>query len=202
MMMGAIAGFLLSGMPATNDASGLMSRVDATRSIAACVLKRDRTDAIAIAGSEPATPRFDKAAGRIDAPLTACLDPDMRSLLIRINDLRGVFAETLLKEADGGALARARALPVIPPRRIELGKSQVANDAALFRCVAGADPQRAASLVEAAPGSVEEASAFRGLSPALQSCVPANAAMQLKAFQVRLLVAASLYGRLADLSGA
>lgn len=194
---------LFAAMLPGADTAKLLSQVDATRLIAGCVLKRDRAIAIEIAANDPTAPAFAKAAKRIEPALVACLiKADRRSLMIRVNDLRGTLAESLLKEADGAAMARARQLPVEPPRRISLGKSQFANDAALFSCVVGADPQQAASLVEAIPESVEEGAAFRALVPALQSCVPEGAEMHLMPFQIRLLVAASLYGRLAAFPGA
>lgn len=201
MLNSLISALILSAAPATAAPDELLSRVDATRLMAACVLKRDRKDAVAIASLMPATPAFDKAARRIEPALVTCLRPDMRSLSIRLNDLRGAFAETLLKEDNGAALARAGALPAVPPQRIGLSKSPAASDAALFACVAGAEPTQAVSLVQADPGSVEEGAAFRTLLPSLQRCAPEKAAMRLKPFQVRLLVAASLYGRLTASSG-
>lgn len=202
MMTMSIAVFAMTAMPLAAGSSPLIPSVDATREMALCVLKKDRANAVAIAASEPATAAFDKAARRIEPALSNCLKPEMQSLTIRINDLRGVFAELLLKEGDNAALVRARTLPAVAPRRITLGKYTDVNDSALFRCVAEADPLQAATLVQAMPGSADEGAAFRGLSVALQGCVPANAAMHVKPYQVRLLIAASLYGRLAALPGA
>lgn len=179
-----------------------ISRLEATRLIAGCVIARDRPQALLIASSEPSTPAFDKAARRLEPALVGCLTPVARSLTIRINDLRGVFAETFLKEANGAALERARALPALPAQRIIPGKSEAANDAALFRCTVAAEPLQSVLLVKATPASSEEVTAFRALAPALQQCVPQDAAMHLKPFQVRLLVAAALWGRLAAVPGA
>ncbi len=197
-----IAPFALLLMAGPVDAYDGMSRVDATRNIAPCVMKRDRAGAMAVAGIDPVTPEFKKAAERISSVLTVCLKAEATSLSIRLNDLRGVLAENFLKEDDGSRLARARALTPATPQRVTFGKSDALNDATLFRCVVGAAPTQAVTLVLAQPGSVEEGSAFQEMTPALQACVPEQAEVHLKPFQIRLLVAASLYSRLAALPGA
>ncbi|MBX9884027.1 MAG: hypothetical protein K2X68_03545 [Novosphingobium sp.] len=198
MMIGASIAVLVLAA----NAPDMIPQVDAAREIAACVLKKDRKDAVTIAASEPATPAFGKAARKIDPVLVNCLTPSIRTLNIRINDLRGAFAELLLTENGGAELARVRDLPALAPRRITLGKSEPANDAALFRCVSEAAPRQAGSLLEMQPGSAEERDAFGQLSTALQGCVPQDTAMHLKPFQIRLLIAAALYGRLAAPAGA
>ena len=195
------AALWLTAMPTPVELTEPLSRVDATRLLAACVLKRDRPNAVVIASMDASTPEFNKAARGIRSAASVCLGHKMRSLTIRVNDLRGAFAESLLKETDGAALARALALPSLPPQRINPSKDEDMNDAALFRCVVGAAPAQAVALVEALPGSIEEGAAFRSLGSALQSCVPEKSAMHIKPFQVRLLVAASLFGRLAVPSG-
>ncbi len=196
------ATFSLAATAPLAEPPELVSRVDATRLIASCVIKRDRPQALLIAGGEPSARAFEKAARRIGPALAGCLTPQTRSLTIRVNDLRGVFAEMFLKEANGVALERARTLPAVAAQRIVPGKSEAANDAALFGCAVAAKPLEAALLVKATPASNEEATAFRALAPALQQCVPQDAAMHLKPFQVRLLVAAALWGRLAAAAGA
>lgn len=199
MIVATVALLLMVGPTKAYDG---MSRVDATRVIAACAVKRDRASAMAIAGTDPTTPEFKKAAQRIDATLTACLKVEATSLSIRLNDLRGVLAEGFLKEDGGSRLSLARGLTPATPQRVTFGKSEALNDAALFRCVVDASPVQAATLVTAEPESVEEVAAFREMAPALQSCVPETATVHLKPFQIRLLVATSLYGRLAVLPGA
>lgn len=197
-----IAAFALLLMAGPADAYDGMSSVDATRAIAACVVKRGRADAIAVAGTDPAAPEYKKIVHRIEGALTACLKAKATSLSIRVNDLRGVLAESFLKEDNGSHLARARGLTPVTPQRVTFGNSGALNDATLFRCVVDAAPAEAVALMLAQPASVEEGSAFRRMAPSLQGCVPEQAAVHLKPFQVRLLVAAALYGRLTALPGA
>lgn len=203
MIVVTLASLLLAGgVAGPIDAYDGMSRVDATRVIAVCVMKRDRTGAMAVAQTDPATPNFKKAAARINPALATCLKAQATSLTVRVNDMRGVLAEGFLREGEGASLVRARALSPTTPKRVTFGKSEALNDATLFRCVVDAAPAQAATMVLAQPGSVDEGAAFREMAPALQACVPENAEVHLKPFQIRLLVAASLYSRLVALPGA
>ena len=202
MMTSFFAALWLMSADPTAESIAQMSRVDAARMIAGCVMKRDRISAIKLAAAVPSTAQIDKAVRQIEPSLTACLKSELTSLTLRVIDLRGALAEALLNEANGSALARARTLPSIPAQRITLGKSEAVNDAILFRCVVGANPTDAVALVQAPAGSVDEGAAFRALMPALQACVSEKAEMHLKQFQIRLLVAAALYGRLAEQIGA
>ena len=183
--------------PAPAKSSKLLSRVDASRLIAACMIKRDRRHASLFVENEPHTPAFKKAWSELESAMAACIMPESQSLTLRINDLRGTLAEALLREAGGAALDRAGALSAEPPQRIGVGKSGIANDDRLFRCAIAASPIAAAALVKADPASPAEAAAFNDLGAALQQCVPENVEMKLQLFQIRWLVAAALYSRLA-----
>ncbi len=184
------------------DLPAPLSRLEATRLIGSCAIRRDRAHAIDVATAEPGTPAFQRAIDRIELALEACLNGHFPSMTIRVNDLRGVFAEAFLKESGGAALSRAQALAPVPAKRVALGKNPAANDAMLFHCAVAAEPKQAAMLVASAPESTQEAAAFGAMAPALQQCVPQEAEMRLKSFQIRLLVAAALFGLVAAGPGA
>lgn len=173
--------------------STYVSKVDASIGISKCVLARRRAASIALAGGAFGSPAAAKARSAIKEAIGGCMG-GARSLTLRAADLRGALAELLLEEDGGAALARVRAAAPIAPTRVVVAEGAHMGDLVLD-CVVRAQPEDAAAMIDAAPGSVEESEAFQKIGPSLKACVPNGGALKMKAFQVRLLVAAALYRR-------
>ena len=181
--------------PGASYRSGaLASRTVATRVVARCLVRSNRSIAIryvqlgdAPKASETAEQR--RTRETLTASLTNCLQPDYLSLQLNGLELRGSLAEALLKTDDSALLTRVRASPALPAQRLT---GDTAREP-LFGCIVGAMPAETAAMLDAEPESPAEAAAFRSFMPALQACVPVGAEVHIKPANVRLWVAIALF---------
>ena len=172
----------------------LPSRAAATRVVARCLVRSNRSIAIRYVQLGDAPKASETAAQRrtreiLTASLTNCLQPDYLSLQLNGFELRGSLAEALLKTDDATLLTRVRASPAVPARRLIVDAAREP----LFGCIVGAMPAETAAMLDAEPESPAEAAAFRSFVPALQACVPMGVEVHIKPANVRLWVAIALF---------
>ncbi len=201
------AGGVVAQVPVGEAAqnSRFVSRLDATKMVAGCIIGHGRNAAarwvttdFKTAKKAEMTPGQRAALSDIRTALNACVH--VHSLTLNGAALRGVLAERLLKDDRGALLARARTSPMVAPRRIDAGSGEPMQDA-LFDCIVRAEPAKAAALLDADAATPEEASIFRSLAPSLQACVPLHAAVHIRPGDVRFQVAISLYRQASAVSG-
>jgi hypothetical protein len=132
-----------------------------------------------------------RAARRMAESRSACVAARFNSISMRTGEFRGGVAEGLI-EADPTAMARLRALPQQPPVRAEARQGR-AFVAAYARCLADADPARAAGLLELVAASREERAAFLGFGALLEECMPIGLTYAVDTFDVRNHIALRLY---------
>jgi hypothetical protein len=132
-----------------------------------------------------------RAARRMAESRSACVSARFNSISMRTGEFRGGVAEGLI-EADPTALARLRAMPPRPPVRGEARQGR-AFVAAYARCLADADPARAAGLLELVPSGAEERAAFLGFGSLLEECMPIGLTYAIDTFDVRNHLALRLY---------
>ncbi len=121
-----------------------------------------------------------------------CLAGSFASVHFNGVEMRGTIAEALLKDHDAVLLRQARATSVRAPERVP-PQTEGETSFALFECAVAAMPAEAAALLDAAPTTPGEASAFQAIGPALQACAPLGYALRIRPSDVRWLVATSLY---------
>jgi hypothetical protein len=132
-----------------------------------------------------------QAARRLATSRSACVDRRLRSLTMHTGELRGAVAEALL-EQDANAMARLAAMPPSAPVRAPAadGRAFVMSYA---RCIADAEPARAARLLEVAPATAEHRAAFLAFGQVLSDCMPHGLRYTIDQFDVRNHIAVRLY---------
>ena len=180
----------------TAEHTELVSRKSRTDKISRCVLGRARSASITLVEDDPKSAEVVRSRGSIKQALGGCMSARDTSLTVSVEDLAGNLAELLLKENNGALLAAVKSANAVPAARV--AGTPESTDQAVFDCAAAARPSDAATLIDNAPESAGEASAFRAMIPALQACVPADYALQLKPYQVRSLAAIGLYRRVTE----
>jgi hypothetical protein len=179
----------------------LMARYVAAEKVGGCVVRNNPKVAVRFVVSGGGD-RSDPASNvsELRYALEPCLKGEFRSVHLDGLEMRGAMAEALLKAHDSALLRQVRSLPPVKAARAA-PSADGARNLALFGCAVAAMPAQSAALLDAAPASSGEASAFAAIGPALQDCAPADGAMHVKPSAVRWLVATSLY-RLVQANGA
>ncbi|QYE34017.1 hypothetical protein KZX46_14505 [Polymorphobacter sp. PAMC 29334] len=170
----------------------LMARYLAAEQVGGCVVRNKPKVAqlfVLAGGGDRSDPASNASELRYAA--VPCLKGEFRSVHLDGLEMRGAMAEALLKEHNAALLLKARSTPPHLAERIAPLVEGI--NLALFGCAVAAMPAQAAALLDAAPSTSGEASAFAAIEPALQGCAPADAALHIKPSAVRWLVATSLY---------
>ncbi len=179
----------------------MMARYVAAEKVGGCVVRNNPKVAVRFVvsgGGERSDPASNASELRYAA--VPCLKGDFRSVHLDGLEMRGAMAEALLKAHDSALLRQVRSMPPAKAERAA-PSAEGSRNLALFGCAVAAMPTQAAALLDAAPASSDEATAFEAIGPALQACAPADAALHVKPSAVRWLVATSLY-RLVQANGA
>lgn len=173
----------------------VQSRWDATREIAACVVKVDEAGAANLAGKRVADlPK--KLPPSMQGALGRCIDRRRASLTLNSVELRGVLAEYLMVAEP--MRMRTAALRVRAPARVSpLGVDNGTVQELLVDCAVAAEPKAASALIATPAGSAEERTAIAPLAGALQGCAPAEGAVHFTPALLRAHVAAALYRQVA-----
>lgn len=179
----------------------LMARYVVAEKVGGCVVRNNPKVAVRFVVSGGGD-RSDPASNvsELRYALEPCLKGEFRSVHLDGLEMRGAMAEALLKARDSALLQQVRSMPPAKHERAD-PSAEGARNLALFGCAVAAMPAQAAALLDAAPASSGEASAFAAIGPALQDCAPADGTMHVKPSAVRWLVATSLY-RLVQANGA
>ena len=132
-----------------------------------------------------------RAARRLAESRSACVNVRMQSLTMHTGEFRGAVAQALL-ERDPAAMARLRAMPPSAAVRAQAADGR-AFVAAYARCLADADPPRAAALLSIAPQTPEHRDAFLAFGQTLSDCMPHGLRYRINQFDVRNHIAVRLY---------
>jgi hypothetical protein len=157
----------------------------------ACAARRMPDQSRALLATPLDSPAERRAARRMAQSRSACVAGRFNSISMRTGEFRGGVAEGLI-EADPPALARLRVMVRRPAVRAEARQGR-AFVAAYARCLADADPSRAAALLDLVPASDEERAAFLGFGALLEECMPIGLTYAIDTYDVRNHIALRLY---------
>lgn len=177
--------------------SPTVSLASRSKMIAHCVVNRARNSSRNLVLSTSSNKIGGGDRSSIQQAMGGCMSARDASITVDIFDLRGDLAEELLVENDAARLRQSAALTPHPAQRIAAGPGSGDMNEMIVRCAVAADPADGARLLTAGAETLAELDAFRKLLPGVQSCVPEKVELHIKPFQVRRLVAISLY-RLID----
>ena len=186
-----LAAALAAGAPAAAQRSRSVPAAPVVSDFGACAARRMPEQGRALLATPLDSREEQRAARRMAETRSNCVRARFNSISMRTGEFRGGVAEGLI-EADPAALARLRAMPQRPPVRAEARQGR-AFVAAYARCLADADPSRAAGLLDLAPSSSDERAAFVGFGALLEECMPLGLTYAIDTFDVRNHIALRLY---------
>ena len=157
----------------------------------ACAARQLPGQARALMATPIDSPQERRIAGAMARSRGGCVDRRMHTLSMRVGEFRGGVAEALL-EQDPEAMARLRAMPATAPVRPEAADGR-AFVAAYARCLADAEPARAAALLQVDRVGPAHREAFLGFGDTLTGCMPIGLRYTIDQVDVRNHIAVRLY---------
>ncbi len=183
----AIAGLSLTA-PAL--AQSPVPRAPVLSDFGACAARQSPGLARALLATEMGSREERQRAHQLFRANNACMN-GRAVLSSRVGEVRGTVAEALL-ERGPDPLARLSRKSPRPAARAEAaeGRRFVANYA---RCLADAEPAKAARMLATVHHSAEERDAMLAFGDTLNDCMPMGVAYRIDRFDVRNHIAAHLY---------
>lgn len=157
----------------------------------ACAARQLPGQARALMATAIDSPQERRIARAMARSRGGCVDRRLRSLSMRVGEFRGGVAEALL-EQDPAAMARLAAMPATAPVRPEPADGR-AFVAAYARCIADADPARAAALLGVERVGPAQRGAFLAFGDTLTGCMPIGQRYAIDQVDVRNHIAVRLF---------
>ncbi len=157
----------------------------------ACAARQLPGQARALMATGIDSPQERRIARAMATSRRGCVDRRLNTLSMRVGEFRGGVAEALL-EQDPNAMSRLRAMPAAAPVRPQVADGR-AFVAAYARCIADAQPARAAALLEVDRVGPAHRDAFLGFGDTLSGCMPVGLRYTIDQVDVRNHIAVRLY---------
>lgn len=187
----AIAAALAAAASPPAQQARLVPRSPLVVEFGACAARQLPDQARALMATRMDSAEERRRARRMAQSRSQCVHRRLRTISLHTGEFRGAVAEGLL-ENDPDALSRLRAMPQRPPVRPQAADGR-AFVAAYARCIADADPARAARLLDISPAAPEHRTAFLEFGQLLSDCMPYGLQYRIDQFDVRNHIASRLY---------
>ncbi len=191
--MNRILIFLAAAAASSSSVAGAqtVARDPLVERFGACAARQLEGHARALMATPIDSPAEQRAARRLAESRSGCVDRRLATLTMLTGEFRGAVAEGLI-ERDPEAVVRLKAMPPRPAVRPAPADGR-AFVVAYARCIADANPARAAGLFDVSPASPEHRAAFLAFGEVLSDCMPLGQRYRLDTFDVRNHIAMRLY---------
>lgn len=180
----------ISSGAASAETAKLVPQAQALSEFGKCILAQAPEKSKALMATALDTPQEYKLARQLVMANNGCVKK-YASLSMQTGQIRGAIAEAILV-SDLGRMKQFASAPLAAAVRPEFAEGR-AFVYSYAKCLAAADMQKSAVLIQTAHGSPEERQAFVAYGETVSSCMPLSARYRVNIPDVRNHIAVALY---------